>query len=198
MEFIKTYLLLLISSALLQNIAFGRGIGITSVLYFSRQRGSRLLYGTLLTVFTALSSLACYALRAPLDATGMQAYLYPLVFVAVTIAIYVIIYFCVGIFLPRIFEKIGAMLPACAFSCVTMGALLLTAYQKLDLPQTLVFALGTGIGYMLAVWLIEEGRRRLDIARLPAPFRGLPITLIYIGIISMALFGFIGNHALPY
>lgn len=198
MEFIRDYLLLLVSSVLLQNIVFARGIGITSILYTGRQNGSRLLFGALLTLFSLLSSMACYLLRAPLEASGAQNYIYPLVFVAVTAVIYVVIYLVVGIFLPRLFEKISALLPPAAFSCVLLGTLLLVVYQKMDLPQTLVFSLGTGIGYLLAIWLIEEGRRRLDIARVPESFRGLPITLLYIAIISLALFGFIGNHTLPY
>ena len=49
------------------------------------------------------------------------------------------------------------------------------------------------VGYVLAVILVNEGQRKIQNRNLPAAFRGLPITLIYIGILALAVYGFTGH-----
>ena len=62
--------------------------------------------------------------------------------------------------------------------------------------KTCGFAFGSGAGYTLALLLISEGRKRIALSDVPRAFRGLPVALIYIGILSLAIYGLIG-HQLP-
>ena len=55
------------------------------------------------------------------------------------------------------------------------------------------FAIGSGLGYVLAVQVVAEGQRKLDHARVPEMFRGLPVTLLYIGILALAIYGLTGH-----
>ena len=57
------------------------------------------------------------------------------------------------------------------------------------------FALGSGVGYVLAVVVVMGGEKRLESEKIPAMFRGLPITLLYIGILALAIYGFTGHMA---
>ena len=63
------------------------------------------------------------------------------------------------------------------------------------LPQLLNFgvALGSGVGYVLAVQVVLEGQRKLDSEKVPGIFRGLPVALLYIGILALAIYGFTGH-----
>ena len=74
--------------------------------------------------------------------------------------------------------------------------MILAANLQNSLSSTLGYGIGTGIGYMLALLLIYFGRRRLELIALPRAFKGLPILLLYIGLISLAVYGMIG-HQLP-
>ena len=55
------------------------------------------------------------------------------------------------------------------------------------------FGFGSGVGYLVAVLVVDEGRRRLRSKDIPHIFRGLPSVLIYIGILSLAIYGLVGT-----
>ena len=73
-------------------------------------------------------------------------------------------------------------------------ALLLT--QSFTLEQSMGFGLGSGLGYLLAVMLVTEADRRLRSEAIPEAFRGLPITLVYIGVLALAIYGFTGHSVI--
>ena len=56
--------------------------------------------------------------------------------------------------------------------------------------------LGSGLGYLLAVMLVTEAGNRLRSKAIPEAFRGLPITLIYIGVLALAIYGFTGHSVI--
>ena len=81
------------------------------------------------------------------------------------------------------------------FNTCLLGTLLISSVQNFNFAQTLGFALGSGIGYVLAVAVVMGGEKRLESEKIPAMFRGLPITLLYIGILALAIYGFTGHMA---
>lgn len=84
-------------------------------------------------------------------------------------------------------------LPLATCTCSVLGTLLLCANQNYDLLQSTAFGFGSGVGYLFAVLVVDEGRRRLGSKDVPAIFRGLPSSLIYIGILSLAIYGLVGH-----
>ena len=68
-----------------------------------------------------------------------------------------------------------------------------SATQSFTFGQTMGFALGSGVGYVLAVQVVLEGQRKLDSEKVPGIFRGLPVALLYIGILALAIYGFTGH-----
>ena len=83
-----------------------------------------------------------------------------------------------------------------AFSCAVLGTILIAFSGGYGFVKTVGFAFGSGIGYTAALLLVREGRRRIALSDVPRAFRGLPIMLLYIGILSLAIYGLIG-HQLP-
>ena len=88
----------------------------------------------------------------------------------------------------------AAVLPMATFNSAVLGVMLLTATQGFSWVQTMGFALGSGVGYMMAVVIVTEGQRKLRSRSVPAAFKGLPVTLLYIGILSLAIYGFTGHR----
>ena len=110
----------------------------------------------------------------------------------------VVAFFVVLLIVALLGGKIAAkdyveLLPMATFNCCVLGTLLVAASQNYNLLQSIGFGFGSGVGYLVAVLVVDEGRRRLRSKDIPHIFRGLPSVLIYIGILSLAIYGLVGT-----
>ena len=85
---------------------------------------------------------------------------------------------------------------AAALNSCVLGTVLVERTQSFTLMQSLGFGLGSGVGYLLAVLLVTEAQHRLRSKAIPSAFRGLPITLVYIGVLALAIYGFTGHSVI--
>ena len=88
------------------------------------------------------------------------------------------------------------ILPTAAINSCVLGTVLVERTQSFTLGQSLGFGLGSGLGYLLAVLLVTEARHRLRSRAIPSAFRGLPVTLVYIGVLALAIYGFTGHSVI--
>ena len=88
------------------------------------------------------------------------------------------------------------ILPIAAVNSGVLGTVLVERTQSFTLEQSLGFGLGSGLGYLLAVMLVTEAQNRLRSRAIPEAFRGLPVTLIYIGVLALAIYGFTGHSVI--
>ena len=88
------------------------------------------------------------------------------------------------------------ILPVAAVNSGVLGTVLVERTQSFTLEQSLRFGLGSGLGYLLAVMLVTEAQNRLRSRAIPEAFRGLPVTLIYIGVLALAIYGFTGHSVI--
>ncbi len=96
--------------------------------------------------------------------------------------------------LSRLFGRAAAAqtsktLPVAALNTALFYALLHTAAQSLSFARAMGYALGAGLGYVAALLIVLYARKRLAISPVPRSFRGLPILLVYLGLVSLALYG---------
>lgn len=88
------------------------------------------------------------------------------------------------------------ILPVAAVNSGVLGTVLVERTQSFTLEQSLGFGLGSGLGYLLAVMLVTEAQNRLRSRAIPEAFCGLPVTLIYIGVLALAIYGFTGHSVI--
>ena len=88
------------------------------------------------------------------------------------------------------------ILPVAAVNSGVLGTVLVERTQSFTLEQSLGFGLDSGLGYLLAVMLVTEAQNRLRSRAIPEAFRGLPVTLIYIGVLALAIYGFTGHSVI--
>lgn len=88
------------------------------------------------------------------------------------------------------------ILPVAAVNSGVLGTVLVERTQSFTLEQSLGFGLGSGLGYLLAGMLVTEAQNRLRSRAIPEAFRGLPVTLIYIGVLALAIYGFTGHSVI--
>ena len=118
-----------------------------------------------------------------------------ILFVAVVVS-YVLLYLLVRKKMHNLLSMFGNVISYAAFNGAVYGSLLVSATKELGLWQSLVHGIGAGCGMVLASVLILIGHRRMDIRDIPRAFRGIPVMLLYVGILALALYGLIG-HNLP-
>ena len=83
-----------------------------------------------------------------------------------------------------------------SFNTALFGSFFVSASQNHSVMQTVGYAFGTGLGCTAAMMVIYYARKRLVICPVPRSFRGMPILLIYLGLLSLAIYGLLG-HGLP-
>ena len=181
-----------------QNAVFTRALGVSRLVQLvGDDRTSSGLFGLQLCITQVLvAPLAWYAGSwiAPLD---NRAQLRPLVYVACIAVVCLAeqLLLLLGRALPHSGQLLRIVSLAGLNSCV-LGTVLVERTQTFTLGQSLGFGVGSGLGYVLAVLLVTEARHRLRSKAIPAAFRGLPITLVYIGVLALAIYGFTGHSVI--
>lgn len=181
-----------------QNAIFTRALGVSRLVQLvGDDRTSSWLFGLQLCITQVLvAPLAWYAGSwiAPLD---NRAQLRPLVYVACIAVV------CLAeqllLLLGRALPHSGQLLrivPLAGLNSCVLGTVLVERTQTFTLGQSLGFGVGSGLGYVLAVLLVTEARHRLRSKAIPTAFRGLPITLVYIGVLALAIYGFTGHSVI--
>ena len=180
-----------------QNAIFTRGLGVSRLVQLvGDKRTSSWWFALMLCITQVLvAPLAFYAgrLLAPLP---NRAQLRPVVYLACIAVVclfeLVVLKLAKG---PRSGQLIR-ILPIAAVNSGVLGTVLVERTQSFTLEQSIGFGLGSGLGYLLAVMLVTEAQNRLRSRAIPEAFRGLPITLIYIGVQALAIYGFTGHSVI--
>lgn len=180
-----------------QNAIFTRGLGVSRLVQLvGDKRTSSWWFALMLCITQVLvAPLAFYAgrLLAPLP---NRAQLRPVVYLACIAVVclfeLVVLKLAKG---PRSGQLIR-ILPIAAMNSGVLGTVLVERTQSFTLEPSIGFGLGSGLGYLLAVMLVTEAQNRLRSRAIPEAFRGLPITLIYIGVLALAIYGFTGHSVI--
>lgn len=190
-----TFFLYAIIAVFAQNAVFSRALGVSRLVKLVDDTTvDSLTFGALLCFIQIISAPLGYFANMLISPLSFKAYIRPLVLVLCSaVAFFIVLGFLVFIFKLESAKNVVAVLPMATFNCCILGTLFITTTQNFTLLQTMGFALGSGIGYILAVMIVTEGQRKLRSRNIPSTFKGLPITLLYIGILSLAIYGFTGH-----
>ena len=182
----------------LENTIFSRALGTSTALFAVRKKYNVFLFGLIMTIIIAISSVITYFVRPLLKGLAGWYYLTPAVYVAIIGLVYIGALLVTNRFVKKYREEVFSIIHVSAFNCAVLGALLLASdVAELSFGGFLGFGIGTGIGVTLATYFVRLAYERLSSEEVPNAFRGFPITLIYIGIVSLAIYGLIG-HELPF
>ena len=116
-----------------------------------------------------------------------------IVFIAVIAAIVQIVEMVVEKFSPALYSQLGIFLPLIAVNCAILGAsLFMQEKDFVNVGEATVYALGSGIGWFLAIVSLAAIREKMSYSNVPAPLKGLGITFITVGLMGMAFMTFMG------
>lgn len=193
------YLSLFVKSIFVDNMIFAYFLGMCSYLAVSKNVKTALGLGIAVTFVLVVTLpvnylLENYVLKANAIVEGVDLnFLSFILFIAVIAAITQLVEMAVEKFSPTLYASLGIFLPLIAVNCAIMGASLFMQQRHfLDVGEATTYALGSGIGWLLAIVGLAAIREKLAYSDVPAPLRGLGITFITVGLMAMAFMCFSG------
>ena len=182
-------------SVFVQNAIFDRAFGSNVVIYASRKNSTVIGFTLGITAMTTIASIISFFVDSALLNTQFGWLFMPLIYAAIIGAIYVLALFLFWKVFPKIFRRMRKYVHLAIFNCTVIGALFLNSNYGSDLPSYIGYGFGTGIGFFLACFLLNVAREKLDSDKIPRVFRGYPIMLVYIGVVSLAFYALAGYTA---
>ncbi len=174
------------------NLILSQALGTSTMFIAADSKKNMLATSCVITVFTTLSSAAAYFIDSILPASVSELRL--LLYTAVIGVLYIIM-LTVSYFVGKNwFADFRKYIHVSAFNCAVMGTLFTISGRAAE--NSSAFNLGwyissgfeAGIGFIVAALILAAAYRKLNSAKVPASFRGFPAMLVYLGIISMAVY----------
>ena len=185
-----------ISAALIsifaQNMVLERALGANVLLYASRKKEHVLGFAAAIAYVTTVSAPLIWLFDTLLGESGYYRVIMPLLYVLTIAVIYIVTLVVIWRFFPKLFKSLKKYVHLSVFNCSVIGALFLCSQQGNDIFGYLGYGIGTGIGFLVAAYLLYAASARLNSPLIPAAFRGYPIMIVYVGILSLALYAFTG------
>ena len=185
-------MLIAIGSALCSNVVLSQFLGICSFLGVSKELDSAKGMGYAVIFVMVVATLATWPLQQLLDAFGL-GYLQTVVFILVIAFLVQLIEMFMKKNMPALYTALGVFLPLITTNCAVLGVCISNITNGYNFIESIVDALGGGVGYLFAMVLMAGIRTKLvDEENFPVSFRGVPIILITSSIMSLAFMGFSG------
>lgn len=189
---LKNFVVILMSSVLVNNYVLSKFLGICPFLGVSKKTDQAVGMGISVTLVMMLATLATWPIQTfILDKFGV-GYLQTIVFILVIAALVQLLEMILKKYIPALYNSLGVYLPLITTNCAVLGVTINNISDGYGFLESMVSSLGCGLGFLLAMWLFAGVRGRMETANPPKYFNGVPITLIAASIVSMAFYGFAG------
>ena len=198
---------LLVRSVFVDNMVFAFFLGMCSYLAVSKSVKTAIGLGIAVVFVQVITLPVNYLLQTKVLAadgiTGVDlTFLAFILFIAVIAGIVQLVEMIVERFAPALYNQLGIFLPLIAVNCAIMGGSLFMQ-QRIGLPadnsqaitcfaDSVAFAIGSGLGWMVAIVLFAAIREKMEYCNVPKPLRGLGIAFITVGLMAMAFMCFSG------
>ncbi|KKL00397.1 electron transport complex subunit RsxA [Rheinheimera mesophila] len=186
------FLLLLVSTVLVNNFVLVKFLGLCPVMGVSKKLETAIGMSMATTFVLTLASLCSYLvdfyLLQPLD----LLYLRTLAFILVIAVVVQFTEMVVHKTSPTLYRLLGIFLPLITTNCAVLGVALLNVNARHDFFSSVVYGFGAAVGFSLVLILFAAMRERLAAADVPVSFRGAAIGMITAGLMSLAFMGFTG------
>ncbi len=184
--------LIFLGASLVNNFVLTYFLGICPFLNVSNRLDSAFSLGMATTfVMTMTAAVSWLINNFILIPNGLQ-YLEYVAFILVIASLVQLVEMFVRRVSRPLYEALGIFLPLITTNCAILGMALFASMRSYNFIETLIYGFGAGTGFTLAIVLMAGIRERLELADIPGPFRGAPITLLIAGILALIFMGFAG------
>jgi len=185
------FIIIILSSVLINNYVLTEFKGICPFLGVSKKIDQAVGMGVSVTAVMLLATAVTWPLYELLKFLNLS-YMKNILFILVIASLVQLLELLLKKFIPALHKGLGVYLPLITTNCAVLGVTLANVGAEYDFITSMVNSFGVGIGFLLAMVLFSGLRSRIDESKVPAPFKGLAITLIAASFISLAFMGFKG------
>lgn len=192
MDTIKSLIMILMTSVLVNNYVLSRFLGICPFLGVSKKLNQAAGMGAAVIFVMLMATAATWPIQTYLLKPLGLDYMRTIVFILVIAALVQLVEIILKRYLPPLHASLGIYLPLITTNCAVLGVTLNNINDGYCFLESMVNSLGCGLGFLLAMVLFAGVRSRLEEANPPDAFQGLPITLVSASIVALSFFGFSG------
>lgn len=183
---------LFITSLLTENIILTKFLGICPFIGTSNKEKGALGMGISVTIVLTISTVLTYLIYNFILIPSETTYLKTIIFILVIASLVQMLEIILKKTSPHIHHSLGIYLPLIATNCAILGSTLLVVNNNYNFMETIVFSLGSGLGFTLVIYIFSTIREKLETSNIPAPFKGVPIALVVASIMALLFGRFIG------
>ena len=184
--------LIFFTAIFVNNIVLAQYLGNCPYVGCSKERGVALGMGGAVLFVTTVATAGTWLMQAYVLTPFGLGYLQTIVFIVVIAALVQFVEMFMRKTMPPLYAALGIFLPLITTNCAVLGVAVLVQRNGYGLGESLLWAVGYGLGFLLALLLMAGIRERLDTCRLPRAMVGTPVALVMAGLMSLAFMGFKG------
>lgn len=191
------YLNLFVKSAFIENMVLAYFLGMCSYLAVSKTVKTAFGLGLAVIFVLGITMPINWAIETfLLSSDGVfgvdLTFLKFIVFIAVIASMVQLVEMVVEKFFPPLYTSLGIFLPLITVNCAILGGSLFMSTREYAFGQSVVFGIGAGFGFFLAIVAIAAIREKIRYSKIPAPLRGLGMAFIVTGLMGIAFMSFMG------
>ena len=188
----KSLIVILLSGILVNNYVLRQFLGICPFLGVSKELKNATGMSIAVIFVMMLATAVTWPIQTYLLTPNGMGYLQTVVFILVIAALVQLVEIVIKKFIPPLYTALGVYLPLITTNCAVLGVTIANIDKSYTFLQAIFNAMGSGMGFMLAMVLFSGVRSHTENSDPPASFAGLPITLVSAAILSLSFFGFNG------
>jgi len=186
------YLVLLISTALVNNVVLVKFLGLCPFMGVSKRLDSALGMGLATGFVIVLAASVSWILEHWMLAPLGLGYLRIMTFILVIAAVVQFTELVIRKMAPDLYQMLGIYLPLITTNCAVLGLPLINIQENHSFVTTVVYDFGSSVGFTLGLVMFAGLRERLALARVPDAFSGPPVAFVLASLMSLAFMGFSG------
>ena len=196
------YLIIILSTILVNNVIFSQFLGICPFLGTSKKTSTALGMGAAVIFVLTLATLVTWLTnRYILMPLGLDKFMQTIAFILIIAALVQMVEIILKKISPSLYTALGVFLPLITTNCAVLGVSLTVVTKEfnyggvthlLNLGESVVYAVGIALGFALALVIFAGIREHIELMEAPKGMKGTPIALITAGILALAFMGFTG------
>ncbi len=176
---------LFFTALLTENIVLTKFLGLCPLMGNSKKEENAYKMGLLVVITTVLSSIITYIFYFQILVPTNTTHLRTLVFIFTIASIVGILEILIKKYLPHVYRSMGLYIPLITTNCAVLGVSILTIDNAFSFLETVVYSLGSSMGFLLVIYVFSTLRMKLEKAPILEGFKGIPIAFITLGIIAL-------------
>ena len=179
-----------VAAALINNVVLSQFLGLCPFLGVSKKTKTAAGMGVAVIFVLTLSSAMARVVYEQILVRFDVEYLETIVFILMIAALVQFVEMFLKKFIPVLYKALGVYLPLITTNCAVLGVVIINVQKEYDIIEGIINALGTGIGFTIAIVILAGLREKMEYNNVSPAFKGMPIVLITAGLMAIAFGGF--------